>query len=223
MKITFLVQSGFVIEYNGLRIWIDVWLSNPVLPMTVESMPIFDYLFCTHDHGDHGLQDMIALAKRDGCPLVANVETAKKAMWLWVDNAISCAMGWEFSIGEKISVYCTRAIHSSESWFPMGFIIRIGDKIVYHMGDTEYFSDLKIYAEWYNIDVLMVPMGGRYTMWPREAAYAIRDLQPTVSIPIHYNLSDKTKQNPEDLLDRIQKIGAQSDVRLMQFGETIQL
>ncbi len=70
---------------------------------------------------------------------------------------------------------------------PAGYVIRTpGGFTVYHAGDTALFGDMKLIGELYKPDVAMLPIGDRYTMGPKEAAYAIRLLGVKHVIPMHY-------------------------------------
>ena len=81
----------------------------------------------------------------------------------------------------KISI--TSADHSSSCGFhegnlvdggaPAGFVLHIGDVSIYHAGDTGVFGDMSIINELYKPTHLLLPIGGRFTMGPEEAAYAI--------------------------------------------------
>lgn len=223
MNIQFIAQSWFIIESNNKRIAIDLWTSNPVYPLQHEEVPHIDYFFLTHDHSDHGMQDMIALAKRDEACFVTTVELAKKVAEQWVTQVESCAPWGEFKLDESVSVFVTEAVHTSQTGFPCGYIIRFDDKVIYHAGDTAYMESFKFYSALYSIDVAMIPIGSRYTMWPREAVYAVRDLRPKVTIPIHYNLSAKTKQDPDVFIQGLQEKHIETDVRVMQWGQHIQV
>lgn len=64
----------------------------------------------------------------------------------------------------------TPALHSSGRGAPLGFIARGREGAIYHAGDTSLFYDIKLYAKLYPIDSAVVPIGGRYTMDPVQAA-----------------------------------------------------
>lgn len=59
---------------------------------------------------------------------------------------------------------------------------------IYHAGDTNVFTDMNLINELYSPDVLMIPIGGRFTMGPKEAAFAINKFFSSASavIPMHY-------------------------------------
>jgi len=58
--------------------------------------------------------------------------------------------------------------------------------VLYHSGDTTVFGDMSLIRELYAPKVVMLPIGGHYTMGPREVAIAARLLQPEVILPIHF-------------------------------------
>ena len=56
-----------------------------------------------------------------------------------------------------------------------GFVLTIADgPVLYHAGDTAVFGDMKLIRELYRPKVAMLPIGGHYTMGPKEAALAVR-------------------------------------------------
>jgi L-ascorbate metabolism protein UlaG (beta-lactamase superfamily) len=68
-----------------------------------------------------------------------------------------------------------------------GYVIEFANGLkVYHAGDTNVFSDMAIIHDLYAPDVAMLPIGDRFTMSPREAAYACKLLQPKAVIPMHF-------------------------------------
>ena len=71
---------------------------------------------------------------------------------------------------------------------PAGLLIHIGDKLVYHLGDTALFSDLQLIARRGNhVDVALVPIGGHYTMDRFDAVTACEFIGADVVIPVHYD------------------------------------
>ena len=70
---------------------------------------------------------------------------------------------------------------------PAGLVISIGGKIVYHLGDTCLFSDLKLVKERDSIDVAIVCIGGHCTMDRQDAAIAAEWVGAKTVIPCHYD------------------------------------
>ena len=82
----------------------------------------------------------------------------------------------------------------------MGFVIELENGVrIYFMGDTGLFTDMKFIAEYYKPDVLLIPIGGNFTMGPVDAAYATREwLHPKVAIPMHYGTNPLAKGTPQE-------------------------
>jgi L-ascorbate metabolism protein UlaG (beta-lactamase superfamily) len=71
---------------------------------------------------------------------------------------------------------------------PCGAIIKAqGEPTVYHMGDTDIFSDMALISEIHQPKIAMVPIGDRFTMSPVTAALAVkRFFKLDTVIPCHY-------------------------------------
>jgi L-ascorbate metabolism protein UlaG (beta-lactamase superfamily) len=71
---------------------------------------------------------------------------------------------------------------------PCGIIVKAkGEPTIYHMGDTDIFSDMGLIAEIHQPKVAMVPIGDRFTMSPATAALAVkRFFKLEAAIPCHY-------------------------------------
>ena len=195
--ITYFGHSTFSLTTSSGQVaLIDPWvMSNPWCPGELKSVERLDTIFLTHAHTDH-MGDLLALAKQHRPKIVAMFETC-----LWVESKglveETCPMGKGGSqkIGD-FEITMTQALHSNSiddngvrhyGGEPAGFIIRMpGGFTVYHAGDTAVFGDMKLIGELYKPDLAMLPIGDRFTMGPREAAYAIRLLGVKQVIPMHY-------------------------------------
>ena len=69
-----------------------------------------------------------------------------------------------------------------------GVIVKApGEPTLYHMGDTDVFGDMALIAELHRPQVVIVPIGDRFTMGPDTAAFAIKRFFPSSTvIPCHY-------------------------------------
>ena len=57
----------------------------------------------------------------------------------------------------------------------LGFVIEIGNVRIYYAGDTDIIDEMKTLK---NIDVALLPVGGKYTMDADEAAEAVKFIKP---------------------------------------------
>jgi L-ascorbate metabolism protein UlaG (beta-lactamase superfamily) len=71
---------------------------------------------------------------------------------------------------------------------PNGIIVEApGEPTIYHMGDTDVFSDMALIEELHRPEILMVPVGDRFTMGPERAAFAVkRFFKPKAVFPCHF-------------------------------------
>ena len=67
-------------------------------------------------------------------------------------------------------------------------LLTAGDLRVAHLGDLGCALNEEEKARLRDLDVLMVPVGGFYTIGPEEAWDLVRDLRPRVTVPMHYRL-----------------------------------
>ena len=101
-----------------------------------------------------------------------------------------------------------------------GLVINSG-KVVYHAGDTSLFSDMKLISELYKPDVALLPIGGRFTMDPRQAAMAAEWINAKITIPMHYNTWDVIKQDANEFKRMAEMRGAK--VVVLKPGEEIEI
>jgi L-ascorbate metabolism protein UlaG (beta-lactamase superfamily) len=111
------------------------------------------------------------------------------------------------------------AHHAGEA---MGYIIELENGFkIWDMGDTGLFGDMKFIGEYYKPDLVMIPIGGNFTMGPEDAAYALRTwVKPKMVIPMHYNSNPLAKGT----LAEFQAAMKGSNIKIipMTEGETIQ-
>ncbi|NIO44579.1 MAG: metal-dependent hydrolase, partial [Candidatus Aenigmarchaeota archaeon] len=75
----------------------------------------------------------------------------------------------------KVKNWEIRLVPATHSGNPIGFVLK-KDKTIYHAGDTGLFMDMMLIGE-YNIDVALLPIGGRYTMDIEQALEACKLLK----------------------------------------------
>jgi L-ascorbate metabolism protein UlaG (beta-lactamase superfamily) len=105
---------------------------------------------------------------------------------------------------------------------PVGFVIELENGFrIYHAGDTGLFGDMKLIGEYYKPDLVMLPIGGNFTMDPKDAAYATREfLKPKYAIPMHYGAHPLGRGTPQEFTQALGEGGAK--VFPMNPGEKIE-
>ena len=231
-RITYFGHSAFGITTpSGQVVLIDPWiLTNPVCPESLKRLDRVDVILLTHGHGDH-LGDLLEIAKKHSPQIACIYEIG---CWLesqGVKNVRSMGKGGTQRVGE-IGVTLVHAIHSNSieranppiyGGEPGGFVVECpGGFTLYHAGDTCAFSDMKLIAELYKPELACLPIGGHYTMGPREAALAIRFLNVHHVIPMHYGTFPVLTGTPAELREYTQDL-AGVEIHAMKAGETIGL
>jgi L-ascorbate metabolism protein UlaG (beta-lactamase superfamily) len=189
MKIQFLGHAAFALEHEGKTVLIDPFLTgNPKAAVTADEVAA-DVILLTHGHGDH-LGDTVEIAKRTGATVVAIVELAGELTESGVENVIDPNIGGTADLG-FVTARLTPAWHTSTTPkgtvnTPAGFVIEMGGKRIYNVGDTGLFSDLALPAKRGHIDLAIVPIGGHYTMDRFDAVIAAELVKADQIIPSHY-------------------------------------
>jgi L-ascorbate metabolism protein UlaG (beta-lactamase superfamily) len=78
---------------------------------------------------------------------------------------------------------------------------------IYHAGDTNVFGDMRLIGELYRPDLALLPIGGHYTMGPREAALAVELLGVDAVAPIHWGTFPILAGTPAALRDELDARG----------------
>lgn len=183
MTISWFGQSCFRIEAKESSILIDRFSEEKVglKPPKIKD----DIVLVTHEHGDHN-----------------NIEGLNPEAFLintpgeYEKNGIAI---------RGISSYHDKT-EGKERGFNTLYVIKAEDMTICHLGDLgqEKLDDRQV-EEIGDIDILLVPVGGHYTIDFKEAIGVIGQIEPKIIIPMHYKISDrKTEMNgPEKFVKEL--------------------
>lgn len=244
VHVLWLGQSAMRITTPGGKvIQIDPFITqNPKTPAAwkdLAKLGHLDLILVTHGHLDH-VGDTFDLSKSNDARVYAPAgleDTFTSLGLLPPEHAPKMNKGGTVTpLGKDIEITMVHADHSSEFMHinpftgkifsfpggePVGFVLKLENGFtIYHMGDTALFGDMKTIAEIYHPDLVMIPIGGNYTMDPQAAAYALRAyLRPRFAIPMHYGTTPQLAGTPAEL---IRAMGPNISTRIvvMQPGET---
>ncbi|WP_421859083.1 metal-dependent hydrolase [Oricola sp.] len=200
MKLTWYGHSAFRIDAGGASILIDPFLiDNPAWDGGwQEPADGVTHVLLTHGHDDH-IGDALEILKETDAMLVANFEICMYLVGKGVkESKINPGNhGGTVDCGGFTTTF-VNAVHSSSSQTgeggniylgnPAGLVLHFKDEpTVYHMGDTDIFSDMALIAEFHRPDIGLVPIGDRFTMGGAMAAIACRRyFNFSGIVPCHY-------------------------------------
>ena len=226
-SLTWLGHAAFRVDTSGgKRVYMDPFLNgNPKCPPGEQSPERVDIIALTHGHGDH-VGDTVELAKKFSCAVVAPVELAD---WLGgkqgVEDVRDPNKGGTVDV-DGVKFTLTNAFHSSSNndgeymGEPCGVVVTLenGTKI-YFAGDTCVFGDMQLIGRLYSPDVAVLPIGGHYTMDPKEAALALELLGTKRCVPCHYGTFPVLTGTPAEL----SQLAPDVDVARIEPGDSIAL
>jgi L-ascorbate metabolism protein UlaG (beta-lactamase superfamily) len=197
MQITWYGHSAFRLDFAGKAVLIDPFFTgNPAFASDkAAAIKNVAHIVLTHGHGDH-VGDTLDIARSNGAMVTTNYDLC---MWLaasGLEKFNPMNTGGTTDLG-GFTVTMVRADHSSGDikdgmpiylGNPCGVIVKAANEpTVYHMGDTDVFGDMGLIAEIHQPNVAMVPIGDRFTMSPKTAAFAVkRFFKLDAVIPCHY-------------------------------------
>ncbi len=221
MKITYIGHAGFKIEDDVIAFF-DPWLSAPTSKMKIDDINKCDFVFVSHDHGDHGLDEGIEIAKKTNATFVSIFELANVASEKGVKNTLGMNIGGTYKLGNT-EIIMTRAFHSSSIGAPIGFIVKFASHTIYHPGDTGLFGDMKLLGDVYKPDIALLPIGSTFTMGPKEAAIATKLLGVKHVIPMHYNTFPVIEKDPNEFMKYVEKESPNTKAHILNPGDTIEI
>jgi L-ascorbate metabolism protein UlaG (beta-lactamase superfamily) len=162
MDITYLGHSSFRIKTKTAKIVTDpfdpkkVGLKYP----TIDA----DIVTVSHDHFDHNFVEKVKGAKEVSGP-------------------------GEYEIS-GVSIIGVKTYHDDKKGADRGkntvYIFEADGIRAAHLGDLGHKLKEKTIEEMGEINILMIPVGGFYTIGPNVAAETVRSIEPQITIPMHY-------------------------------------
>jgi len=232
MKITWLGHSAFRIDTAHARILIDPFLTHNASFAALNAKDVtadITHILLTHGHGDH-VGDTVRLASETGAVVLANADLGAWLGSKGVEKIELGNTGGTVGLG-GFSATFTNALHSSAQITEDGVSHALGnanglmlhfddEPTLYHMGDTDIFSDMGLINELHQPDIGLVPIGDRFTMGGAVAALACqRFFNFETAVPCHYGTFPIIDQTPEKFLAGME--GAKTRVSAPKPGESL--
>jgi len=175
VKLQWFGHASFKISSGSDVIYIDPWkLKDTPHDATI--------VLVSHSHGDHYSAEDVAKVSGMNTKFISAedvIQERGKGQVLKPGQSID-ANGIKIT---GVPAYNpAKQFHlKSKNW--LGFIVEIAGKRIYYAGDTDLTDEMKALK---NIDLALLPAGGKYTMDANEAADATKQFKPKQAIPYHW-------------------------------------
>ncbi|MCX7986499.1 MAG: MBL fold metallo-hydrolase [Bacteroidales bacterium] len=194
-------QSCIKLQVYGKTIYFD--------PLGIKKADSADFIFITHPHGDHFSPADIAKIATSKTVIYGPKEcrytgTCKEFIEVVPGQTINVAENISITTVPAYNVVKTNFHPKEKQW--VGYLLKIGNIVVYHAGDTERIPEMKNFTA----HIAMLPLGQTYTMNSvEEAAEAAKDVKAEIAIPIHWGAYEGTAadaQKFKSLLENQMKV-----------------
>lgn len=183
MDITYLGHSAFKLRGKNATVVTDPFDSSTGLIMPKVSA---DIVTISHQHEDHN-----ATGKVSG--------TARR-----IEPYVIEAPG-EYEV-QGVGVFGWTSYHDAQQGADRGkntiYVIHIEGVRIAHLGDLGHVPDNDLLEDIGEVDVVLVPTGGMYTIDAVQAAEAALMLQPSYIIPMHYH----TEAHNQERFGKLQRL-----------------
>lgn len=198
-------HSGFIIRFANITFYIDPCFSDPPgkqrrtrAPLTGAQVRHADMILVTHAHPGHldtaALLPMLEASPRAKVVLPRSAQEASRAAGIPyerivpTDNALRIEYFKENLYGR---IYAVPSAHPHLDWtdsggYPyLGYLIRFGRWTIYHAGDCAAYPDLAARLRPFNVNVALLPIGGK-NFSVSEAAQLAADIGAAWVAPMHH-------------------------------------
>jgi L-ascorbate metabolism protein UlaG (beta-lactamase superfamily) len=189
MEITYIGHSCFKIKGKTLSLVVDPY--NPKIGYKLPKLSA-DVVLVTHDHEDHN-----------------NVEGVSDYRLL-INGPGEYEVGGVFIYGRSVNHDEKEGAERGKSTF---YLITVDGVDILHLGDLGCELSQEDLEKIPSVEVLMIPVGGKYTLDAETASKVISAVQPSYVLPMHYKTSDSTMQDIDGVDKFLDVMGVENGIK----------
>ncbi len=164
MVIKYIGHASFLIRTKTAKVITDPY--DPKMVGIKFPKTEADIVTTSHQHPDHNKIDVVS-----GDPLIVD---------------------WPGEYEKNgVRIFGYKSYHDKKQGAERGenilFKIEAENITLLHCGDMGVIPDQELLDEIGDVDILMVPVGGFYTITADEAVEVVKKIEPSIVIPMHYN------------------------------------
>jgi len=210
IDISWLGHAGFKIK-NSKVIYIDPYNIK-------EGSEKADLILITHDHYDHcSIEDLNKIVQ-EGTKIICPPDCQSKIARFDVPIRLQTIQpNQDLDLG-TIKLSTIPAYNIDKDFHPkesegLGYLIKMEGVLIYHAGDTDKISEMqKLTGHQEKIFLALLPIGGRFTMTPEEAAEAAHLIKPSIAIPMHYGSIVGTTEDATEFVQLCSEYGIKAEI-----------
>lgn len=239
VRLWWLGQSGFLVQFDGSHLLLDPYLSDsltakyagsatPHVRMTERvidpaRLDFIDVVTSTHNHTDHLDAETLRPLRAANPDLVLVIAEANRAgvaerLQIAPDEPVGLAVGDTTRVG-PFTIEAVPAAHEELAPTYVGYVVRCGRWTLYHSGDTIRFEGMDDLLRRHAVDVALLPINGRAperrvagNLDAAEAAQLGRDIGARVVIPCHFEMFAFNTADPATFVEAVNRVGQRGDV-----------
>lgn len=215
VRLWWLGQSGFLVQFDGAHLLLDPYLSDsltvkyansdtPHVRMTERvidpaRLDFIDVVTSSHTHTDHLDAETLGPLRHANPGMALVIPEANRAfvatrLGIAPDAPMGLSIGEQLELGPFL-IEAVPAAHEPLDPQYVGYVVRCGAWTLYHSGDTVRYEGMADLLRAHAIDIALLPINGRGperrvagNLDAREAAELGRDIGARVVIPCHFEM-----------------------------------
>ncbi len=208
MQLKWLGHASFKIKTGTKVLYIDPYAGD-------DYDELADVILISHFHYDHCSIEKIRQVSSDSTAIFGTKEVAAE-----LHACRTLTEGEPVTLdGTRITAVPAYSLNKKThpKGFAVGFLLALEGKTIYFASDSDFIPEMRNVKA----DIVILPVGGTYTMGFKEAVQVVKYLKPKIAIPMHYDLTEGTSDDAELFMEFAES--EETEVIILSEGREIEL